>query len=122
VDERVGLLSVDLAPDAPDIDVDDIRRGVEMQIPYMLQQHRPRNDVALISNQIFENLKFPGQQVDVPTGAANGSRQKVKLEITDLQQRFLDDRGTAASPGFHAHQQFGAGKRLNEVVITKLTN
>jgi hypothetical protein len=59
VDERVGLLIVDLAADAPDIDVDDIGRGLEMQIPYMLQQHCPRNDVALISSQIIENLEFP---------------------------------------------------------------
>jgi hypothetical protein len=121
VDERVRLLIVDLAADAPDIDVGDIGRGLEMQISYMLRQHCPRNDVALISSQIFENLKFPRQQINVPTGAAHGSLQKVELEITDLQHRFLDDRGAATGQGFHARQQFGVGKRLDEVVVSTST-
>ena len=33
MDQRIGLLAVDLATDAPDIDVDDIGRGIEMKIP-----------------------------------------------------------------------------------------
>jgi hypothetical protein len=37
MDERIGLLTVDLAANASDIDVDDVGRGIEMEIPYMLQ-------------------------------------------------------------------------------------
>src|SRR5882672_8253676 len=41
MDQRIGLLAVDLATHAPDIDVDDIGRGIENKIPDVLQQHRP---------------------------------------------------------------------------------
>jgi hypothetical protein len=36
MDERIGLLTVDLATDASDIDVNDVGRGVKVEIPYML--------------------------------------------------------------------------------------
>src|SRR5260370_22679552 len=65
MNERISLLAVDLAPDTSDIDIDDVGRRVKMQIPYMLQQHRPRHDTTLASNQILQNLKFPRQQSEV---------------------------------------------------------
>src|SRR5215831_4956459 len=77
MNERIGLLAVDFAADASDIDVDDVGRGVKMQIPYVLQQHRPRNDVTFVTDQILENLKLPRQQVDVPAAAAHGSRHQI---------------------------------------------
>src|ERR1700730_17881047 len=69
VDQRISLLAVDLATDAADIDVDDLRRGIEMQIPDMLQQHRTRHDVALVADQIFEHLEFARQKFDRPAAA-----------------------------------------------------
>jgi hypothetical protein len=36
MDKRVGLLAVHLAADASDIDVNDVGRGVKVEIPYML--------------------------------------------------------------------------------------
>src|SRR5580704_18736575 len=74
VDERVGLLTVDLAADASDVNVDDVGRGVKMQIPYMLQQHRARDHLAFVAHQILENLEFPRQQLDFPAAALHGSR------------------------------------------------
>ena len=56
MDERIGVLTVDLAADASDIDVDDVGRGVKMDIPYMLQQHRSGNNLAFVANQVFEEL------------------------------------------------------------------
>ena len=64
VNQRISLLAVDFAANPADIDVDDVRRGIEMKIPYMLQQHRPRHDLALVAYQIFENLKFARQKID----------------------------------------------------------
>src|SRR5439155_25764957 len=67
VDKRIGLLTVNLAADAADIDVDDVRRGIEMEIPYMLQQHRSRNNLAFIADQVLKELKFPWKKLDCPT-------------------------------------------------------
>src|ERR1043166_1642347 len=70
VDERIGLLTVNLAADASDVDIDDVGRGIEMEIPYMLQQHRPRNNLAFIANQVLEKLELSRQKFDIPAGAA----------------------------------------------------
>src|SRR5271156_524453 len=96
MNERIGLPIIDLAADAPDIDVDDVGRGVEMEIPHMLQQHRPRHDLALVANEIFEDLEFPGQQLDVAAATAHGSRHQVELEITDTQHGFFHYGGAAS--------------------------
>src|SRR5271154_6409317 len=64
MDERVVLLIVHLAADPPDIDIDDVGGGVEMEIPHVLQQHGSGNDLTLIANQVFENLELARQQFD----------------------------------------------------------
>src|SRR5205807_95892 len=102
MNERISLLAIDLAPDTPDIDIDDVGGRVKVQIPYMLQQHRPRYDMTLVANQILQNLKFPRQQVDVPVAAAYGSRHEVEFKIADAQHRVLDDGGAAASQSLNA--------------------
>src|SRR6202140_1624276 len=65
MDQRIGLLAVDFATHPSDIDVDDIGRGIEMQVPDVLQQHRPGNDAAFVAHQILQQLKFFWQQQDV---------------------------------------------------------
>src|SRR6516225_4577639 len=95
MNERVGLLTVDLSADAPDVHVDDVGRGVEVQIPYMLQQHRSRNDPAVIANEVLENLKFARQQLDFPAAAGRGSRHGAELGAPDADHRSLDDGRTA---------------------------
>src|SRR5262245_65568583 len=70
VDQRIGLLVVQLAADASDIDIDDVGRGIEMKVPDMLKQHGPRYHAALIAYQILEQLEFAGQQRDLLAAAA----------------------------------------------------
>jgi hypothetical protein len=41
MDQGVGLLVIDFATDTPNIDVDDVGRGIKMKIPYVLEEHRP---------------------------------------------------------------------------------
>ena len=41
MDQRIHLLTVYLPADATNIDINDIGRGVEMNMPDMLPQHRP---------------------------------------------------------------------------------
>src|ERR1700687_5166776 len=58
--QRIGLLPIVIASHAPDIDVDDVGRGIEMKVPDMLQQHRPGYDAAFIAHQILQQLEFAG--------------------------------------------------------------
>jgi hypothetical protein len=61
MDEWIGLRSVDLAADASDINIDDVGHGIKMKIPYVLQQHRSRDNLALVTDKVLENLKFSWQ-------------------------------------------------------------
>src|SRR5215471_4293611 len=89
VDERVGLLAVDLAADTSDIDVDDVGRGVKVQIPYVLQQHRPRHDLAGIAHEIFQHLELARQELDRIAAAPHRAGYQVELEVVDPQHRLL---------------------------------
>src|SRR5258707_15195946 len=85
MNQRIGLLAVDFAGDASDIDVDDIGRGVEMKIPDVPQQHGPGYDAVFVANQILEKLEFPGKQQNVLAPPAGGPRHQVDREIADTQ-------------------------------------
>src|SRR5437899_2790082 len=93
MDERIGLLAVNLAADAPDVDVDDVGGGIEVEIPDVLQQQRARHDLALVANEILENLKFARQELDAAPAARYRARDEIEFEIADAQHRFLDHGG-----------------------------
>src|SRR3979411_2333306 len=65
MDQRIGWLAVAFARHAPDIDVDDICRGIEMKIPDMLQQHGAGYHAAFVTRQILQKLKLPRHESDV---------------------------------------------------------
>src|SRR5262249_7743072 len=117
MNERVGLLTVDLAADASDIHVDDVGRGVKMQIPYMLQQHRPGHDLVGVADQVFEDLEFARQQLKLAAAAMRGPGHEVHLEIADAQDGLLDDGGGAPRQRLDARQQLGERERLDQVVV-----
>src|ERR1700730_6634775 len=71
MDQRIGLLAVDFATHATDIDVDNICRGIEMKIPDVLQQHCPGYDAAFVANQILKQLELPTKKNNVPAASAD---------------------------------------------------
>src|SRR6266849_2385974 len=117
VDQRIGLLAVDLATHAPDIDVDDVRRRIEMKVPDVLQQHRPGYDAAFVAHQVLQKLEFLRKKLNGLAVAAGGPRHQVNREITDAQHGLLDN-GVAAPPErLDARQQLDEGKRLDQIII-----
>src|SRR5260370_6382074 len=117
MDQRIGLLAVDLGADAPDIDVDDICRGIEMKIPDVLQQHGAGYHTAFVANQILEKLEFPRKQKNILAAPAGGPRHQVDREIADAQDGLLDDGVAAPAKRLDARQQFDERKRLDQIVI-----
>src|SRR5215469_1642274 len=71
MDQRIGLTVVDFAANAADVNVNDVCRRVEVQIPYMLQQHGSRDHLADIANEIFEQLELSWQQFDLLAASAH---------------------------------------------------
>src|ERR1700704_414738 len=117
MDQRIGLLAVDLATHAPDIDVDDVGGGIEMKIPDVLQQHGPGYHAAFVANQILQQLEFPGEKKNVLAASAGGPRHQVDREIADSQDGLLDNGVAASAKRLDARQQFDERKRLDQVVI-----
>src|SRR6202047_5255072 len=117
VDQRIGLLAVDFATHAPDIDVDDICRGIEMEIPDVLQQHGPGYHAAFVANQILQKLEFPRKKKNRLAAPAGGPGHPVDREIADAQDGLLDNGVAAPAKRFDARQQFDEGKRLDQIVV-----
>src|SRR6267143_5234828 len=117
MDQRIGLLAVDLATHAPDIDVDDIGRGIEMKIPAVLQQHRPGYDAAFVANQILQKLEFARKKKNILAASAGGPRHQVDHEIANAQDGRFDDDVTASAKCLDARQQFDERKRLDQIII-----
>src|SRR4051812_23643853 len=85
VDQRVGLLTVNLATHATDIDIDDVCAWVEVQVPNMLEQHRAGNNLALIADEIFEQLEFARQKVDALARSIDAPRNQVQFQVADSE-------------------------------------
>ena len=49
---------VDLLTQTADVDVDDIRLRIEVVIPHLLQQHRPRHHLAGMAHQVLQQAEF----------------------------------------------------------------
>src|SRR6266702_7965346 len=117
VDQRIGLAVVDLAADAPAIDIDDVGGGIEVQIPDMLEQHRTGDDAALVADEIFEQLKLPRQQRNLPAAPAGAARDQVDGEIADPQKCFLGDGLAATAVRFQPREKLDEGEWLDEIIV-----
>src|SRR3981081_870694 len=89
MDERIGELTVHLSAHAPDIDVNDVGRWIEVKIPDMLQQHCPGDNLAFVADKILQDLKFARQQLDFLGTPGHRSRYEVELEVADTQHGLL---------------------------------
>src|SRR5258708_36950507 len=76
---------VELAPQIADLDVDDIRLRHKVEIPDILEQHRPGHDLAWSAHEIFEQGEFPRQQVNRLTVAPDAPFNEIHLQGADLQ-------------------------------------
>src|SRR6516164_4523664 len=104
-------------PMASDIEVNDIRRWIEMKIPDVLQQHLSRHDAVFVAHQIFQKLKFLGPKENLLAAPAGRLRGQVDCEIADAQDRLLGDGVAAPAKRFQSRQQFGEGERLDQIVV-----
>src|SRR6516165_4571179 len=114
MNQRIVLTAVDLPPDTADIDIDDVGRRIEMQIPYVLQEHGARDHLTGIAGQVRQQTELSRQQFDLPTAPAGDPREQIDLQIADAQHRFLDHGAAAAGeridPGQHLAERNGFTK------------
>jgi hypothetical protein len=117
MNERVSPIALDLAANAPNIDINDVGRGIVVQIPDLLQKHRAGHDVTLVADQILKDLEFARQQLDELAATICRPGHEVQFQISDAQYRFLDGDGAAARESFDARQELRESERLNKIVV-----
>src|SRR6516162_3233126 len=121
VNQRIVLTAVDLPTDTADIDIDDVGRRIEMQIPYVLQQHGTRDHLTGISGQVRQQTELSRQQLDFATTSAGDPREQIDLQISDAQHRLLDHRSAATGERLDARQHFTECERLDQVIVATRT-
>src|SRR5271154_3593450 len=84
-DEASRARRVELAPQIADLHVDDIRLRHKVEIPNILEQHRPGHDLAWSAHEIFEQGEFPRQQINRLAVPPDAPLNEIHLHAADLQ-------------------------------------
>ena len=58
--------------------------GIEVERPDIFEQHRPRDDLARVRHQIFEQLELLRLQLDPLASARHRALEQVELKVGDL--------------------------------------
>src|SRR5689334_23222919 len=84
VNEPRGEPLVDRLPQVRDVDVDDVRAGVEAVAPDLLGDRAAGEDAVFVPEEVLEEEKFLGGEMDLLAAAAHAPRLDVELEVGDL--------------------------------------
>jgi hypothetical protein len=82
MDQRLRESIVDLTTKVIDINIHHIGRGVEGEIPNVLDDHCASQAAAGIAHQIFEQSEFFCGQLNVTAGAFHLALHSIQTEIT----------------------------------------
>src|SRR5689334_124915 len=117
VDQIVGEGSVDLGTQARNMRFDDAGLGIEVKVPDALEQHRARDDAALIAHEEFKQAKLARLQVDHLAAAADGAANEIHLEIGDAQNGLLPLERRPPGESMEPGQELGEGEGLGDIVV-----
>jgi hypothetical protein len=81
VNQFSGLAVVDFTTQPLDVDVDQVRPGIELVFPHVLAELRSREHPIRRPHQTLQQRKFPTGEIDAPIASPGGSRGNVKGEV-----------------------------------------
>jgi hypothetical protein len=99
MNERSVEALVDLGSKARYMNVDDIRLGVEMVIPDVLEKHRAGDDLAGMPDQVFKKPELARLQRDLLRAARHAMGQPVEHEVAHCIARRFAPTGVSAAAG-----------------------
>src|SRR2546428_12519840 len=106
--EQLPLLrAVDLPAQIADVHVDDVALRVEVEPPHVLDQHRPCEDAAGVSHEVFEQRPLPCGVLDPPPGSLDLARGGVEREIGQAQYRRAPPPAAPEKPPPPGHELLG---------------
>src|ERR1019366_1087750 len=109
---------VDLLPQAVHLHIDDVVewRRAPWLFPHFTRQHLARDEMALMTQQVFKQLKLAGRQLEEPFATYRPSRHQVQLEVRGLQTKDFG-RTTAAQQRPNSSEELRQREGLDQVVI-----
>ena len=78
---------VDLIPEMRDMDIDDIRRGIEVDIPDLFGDHGPGDDLSRVPHEEFKQGIFFRREFDLCLLPKNPMPIGLQNEVRDLKSR-----------------------------------
>src|SRR5260370_41687089 len=85
VQQRRREVLVDLLAQSADLHIDRIRLRIEMIVPDRLEEHRARDHLSLVTNQILEKPKLSRLQRDRLIGPLAPTSSQIHVQICNLQ-------------------------------------
>src|ERR1700690_4078572 len=105
---------VELAPQIADLHVDDVCLRHKVEIPNILEQHRPGDDLPGSAHEIFEQGEFLRQQINRLSVAPYPRCNQIHLQGAGLQT--IEPRVAApAQERFSSRREFAHVERLDQV-------
>src|SRR5712692_256423 len=114
--EGAVVAGVDLAAQIVNVNVHDVRHGVKIEFPYLLDNGSARNGLALVAHQEFQQSEFLRAKIDVVAAAAHGMTDAIDFEVFNLENCACGPCSSAQNSA-NARGKFGKGKRFCDVVI-----
>src|ERR1700738_5146633 len=87
LDQRIREALVHLFAQPVDMHVDDVAARLEIIVPGGLQQHRARDDLAGVADQLFQQEEFATLKVDQPSRSRHSPADRVELKVAYPQDR-----------------------------------
>src|SRR6185312_5403648 len=116
LNDRLIEAAIQLAPEAVDVDLDNVRRSFPVRFPQVFAEHFTCDDLAVVAHQEFEQAEFGGGEVDVAVAAGDAAGGKIEVERADLQRR-RGARTEAAADRLQPGFQLREGERLHQVIV-----
>src|SRR5262245_56530897 len=99
--ERLRKSFINLVAQRIDVNIEHIAHAVEVDVPDVLHDHRPRHGPASVPEKKLQQRVLLQPQVDGLAGAHDTSACRIHLEITDVK----------SSVGYRTAAQKGANTR-----------
>src|SRR5713226_3956304 len=114
--EGAVVTGIDLAAEIVDVDVHDVRHGVKIEFPYLLDNGSARNGLALVAHQEFQQSEFLRAKIDVVAAAAHGMTDAIDFEVFNLENCACGPCSSAQNSA-NARGKFGESKRFCDVIV-----
>jgi hypothetical protein len=116
MDEFFAAASVNLVAQIIHVDIDDVRKRVEVLVPHMFGDHGSCEHAAGVAHQVFEQGIFLEGQLDPLPSSGHIAGRRIEDKIIDLEYaRALG--GATSKKGPNPRKQFIDGERFGQVVI-----